>query len=146
MPSEEENVFFDVVGVSKYLNASLSTIYKLAQNGGMPCQKMGRQWRFSRAEIDRWIANRRRGEFAGYTMAASKKNDANANAKDSSPVLEIFFTDDQIRLLNAFDIKDVQKLALMLASSKRRAGIQTLLKLSSEELDDIVDAINDSVK
>ena len=34
---------------------SLSTLYKLAQEGRVPCQKVGRHWRFRKQAIDRWL-------------------------------------------------------------------------------------------
>jgi excisionase family DNA binding protein len=39
-----------------YLKLPKSTIYKLAQEGKIPGQKVGRHWRFHRAVIDRWLA------------------------------------------------------------------------------------------
>jgi len=38
-----------------YLRVSLSSLYKLAQEGRVPCQKVGRHWRFRRESIDRWL-------------------------------------------------------------------------------------------
>lgn len=38
-----------------FLRVSSSSIYKLAQEGKIPCRKAGRQWRFSRAALIRWI-------------------------------------------------------------------------------------------
>ncbi len=40
---------------SKYLRIPLSSLYKLAQDGKIPCQKVGRHWRFRREGIDRWL-------------------------------------------------------------------------------------------
>lgn len=40
---------------SKYLRVPLSSLYKLAQDGKIPCQKVGRHWRFRRVSIDRWL-------------------------------------------------------------------------------------------
>jgi excisionase family DNA binding protein len=40
---------------SQYLRIPVSTLYKLAQDGKVPCQKVGRHWRFRRAAIDRWL-------------------------------------------------------------------------------------------
>lgn len=40
---------------SKYLRIPLSSLYKLAQNRKIPCQKVGRHWRFRREAIDRWL-------------------------------------------------------------------------------------------
>ena len=40
-----------------YLKLSKSTLYKLAQEGKVPGQKVGRHWRFSRNAIDVWLAH-----------------------------------------------------------------------------------------
>ncbi len=42
---------------SKYLRIPLSSFYKLAQDGRIPCQKVGRHWRFRKEAIDRWLEN-----------------------------------------------------------------------------------------
>ncbi len=42
---------------SNYLRIPLSSLYKLAQDGKIPCQKVGRHWRFRRETIDSWLAN-----------------------------------------------------------------------------------------
>lgn len=41
--------------LSDYLKISRSTLYKLAQEGKVPCQKVGRNWRFRKEAIDRWL-------------------------------------------------------------------------------------------
>jgi excisionase family DNA binding protein len=38
-----------------YLKISRSTLYKLAQEGGLPGQKVGRRWRFHKGAIDDWL-------------------------------------------------------------------------------------------
>lgn len=40
---------------SKYLRIPLSSLYKLAQDRKIPCQKVGRHWRFRKEAIDRWL-------------------------------------------------------------------------------------------
>jgi len=40
---------------SKYLRIPLSSLYKLAQERKIPCQKVGRHWRFRKETIDRWL-------------------------------------------------------------------------------------------
>ena len=40
---------------SKYLQIPLSSLYKLAQDGKIPCQKVGRHWRFRKETIDNWL-------------------------------------------------------------------------------------------
>lgn len=38
-----------------YLKIAKSTLYKLAQEGRLPGQKVGKHWRFRKASIDRWL-------------------------------------------------------------------------------------------
>jgi excisionase family DNA binding protein len=47
--------------LATYLKISKSTLYKLAQDGRLPGQKVGRHWRFHREVIDRWLAERSHG-------------------------------------------------------------------------------------
>lgn len=44
--------------LARYLKVSKSTLYKLAQEGKLPGQKVGRHWRFHIAVIDRWLGDR----------------------------------------------------------------------------------------
>jgi excisionase family DNA binding protein len=41
--------------LSKYLKISRSTLYKLAQEGKLPAQKVGRHWRFHKEAVDEWL-------------------------------------------------------------------------------------------
>jgi len=41
---------------AKYLRIPLSSLYRLAQEGKVPCQKVGRHWRFHRQSLANWIA------------------------------------------------------------------------------------------
>lgn len=47
--------------LAEYLKVSKSTLYKLAQGGKVPAQKVGRHWRFHRETIDRWLGEREKG-------------------------------------------------------------------------------------
>lgn len=38
-----------------YLKIAKSTLYKLAQEGKLPGQKVGRHWRFRKETIDCWL-------------------------------------------------------------------------------------------
>jgi excisionase family DNA binding protein len=44
--------------LAAYLKVAKSTLYKLAQEGKVPGQKVGRHWRFRRETIDRWLETR----------------------------------------------------------------------------------------
>ncbi len=48
--------------LSVYLKIPKSTVYKLAQEGKIPCQKVGRHWRFRKEAIDRWLEESRPNE------------------------------------------------------------------------------------
>jgi len=45
--------------VCQYLRIPRSSLYKLAQEGKIPCQKVGRHWRFRKASIDLWLDDRK---------------------------------------------------------------------------------------
>lgn len=38
-----------------YLKLPKSTLYKLVQDGRIPGQKLGKQWRFGKQAIDQWL-------------------------------------------------------------------------------------------
>lgn len=42
--------------VAEYLRIPVSSVYKLAQEGKIPAQKVGRHWRFHRPTLTKWIA------------------------------------------------------------------------------------------
>ena len=42
--------------VAAYLRIPRGSVYKLAQHGRIPCQKVGRHWRFHRGTIERWLS------------------------------------------------------------------------------------------
>jgi excisionase family DNA binding protein len=46
--------------LSAYLRISKSTLYKLVREGKIPSQKIGRNWRFRKEAIDRWLEETRR--------------------------------------------------------------------------------------
>jgi excisionase family DNA binding protein len=50
-------VVMTVDEVASYLRIPKSSLYKLAQEGKIPSQKVGRHWRFHREAIDEWLAN-----------------------------------------------------------------------------------------
>jgi len=41
--------------LASYLKIPKSTLYKLVREGRVPCQKIGRHWRFRKRAIDRWL-------------------------------------------------------------------------------------------
>jgi len=54
--------FGDVLTIeelSDYLKIPKSTLYKLVREGKVPCQKVGRHWRFRKGAIDHWLEETR---------------------------------------------------------------------------------------
>jgi len=45
--------------LAAYLKIPKSTLYKLVREGRVPCQKIGRHWRFRKEAIDRWLEEKR---------------------------------------------------------------------------------------
>jgi excisionase family DNA binding protein len=45
-----------ITEAAQYLRISLSSLYKLAQDGKIPAQKVGKHWRFHRQTLIDWIA------------------------------------------------------------------------------------------
>ena len=41
--------------LADYLKVSKSTLYKLVQQGELPGQKVGKQWRFHKSAVDNWL-------------------------------------------------------------------------------------------
>jgi excisionase family DNA binding protein len=61
MPNNPPEVMI-ISEAAQYLRISSSSLYKLAQEGRIPCQKVGRHWRFRKEAIDRWLEENRSKE------------------------------------------------------------------------------------
>jgi excisionase family DNA binding protein len=55
MPVTVQSTVLTIDDLAEYLKISKSTLYKLAQEGALPGQKVGRHWRFHREAVDRWL-------------------------------------------------------------------------------------------
>jgi len=53
---ENESDVLTIEDAAQLLRIPRSSVYKLAQEGKIPAQKVGRHWRFYRPTILRWIA------------------------------------------------------------------------------------------
>jgi excisionase family DNA binding protein len=52
--------------VARYLRLKPQTIYKWAQEGRIPAAKLGKEWRFRRSVLDRWLDDQMMGEDSGF--------------------------------------------------------------------------------
>ncbi len=143
MELSEKN-FLNVEELSEYLGSSLSTVYKLSQNGEIPAQKVGRQWRFSREKIDQWIASGQGGSsVCGSSLPLEQSAPFDASSKRESVGkgrglnLGAIFTDEQRQTLSAFSLDSAPRLLTALATATGRKGLEKLLDLSAKELDAI---------
>jgi len=68
--------------LADYLQIAKSTLYKLAQEGRIPAQKVGKHWRFHRETIDRWIAGEGLAQLEG--KPASSPSDQVRTRSDQS--------------------------------------------------------------
>lgn len=53
--ASHSDVVLTIEELSAYLKISKTTLYKLAREGKLPGQKVGRHWRFRKEAIDRWL-------------------------------------------------------------------------------------------
>lgn len=65
--TKQEAPVMNVQEVAMYLRIPKSSVYKLAQEGRIPCQKVGRHWRFHRKAIDQWLSNQNHPARGGAT-------------------------------------------------------------------------------
>jgi excisionase family DNA binding protein len=59
--SEARDSMDDVLSVREvalYLRLNVQTVYRLAREGKLPARKIGRQWRFSRREVEALVHDR----------------------------------------------------------------------------------------
>jgi len=55
MTETVHDAILTIDALSTYLKIAKSTLYKLAQDGKLPGQKVGRHWRFHKEAIDGWL-------------------------------------------------------------------------------------------
>ena len=55
----EHRAFLTTEEVLGYLNTTPRTIYRLIRSGELPAVRIGRQWRFRRADLDAWVERQR---------------------------------------------------------------------------------------
>jgi excisionase family DNA binding protein len=59
MNSKASKSFLTTEVVLGCLNVNPRTIYRLIKTGELPAIRIGRQWRFRRADLDEWIDRQR---------------------------------------------------------------------------------------
>ena len=54
-----DDTFLTTEEVLDYLQVNLRTVYRLIKAGKIPAVRVGRQWRFKRADLDAWLESQR---------------------------------------------------------------------------------------
>ena len=54
MPVDSSEIL-TIEELSAYLKIPKSTLYKVAQEGGLPAKKVGKHWRFHKGAIEEWL-------------------------------------------------------------------------------------------
>ncbi len=65
-PAGAEHEILTLEEVARYLRLKPQTIYKWAQEKRIPAVKLGKEWRFRRSIIDRWLDDQLLGEDSGF--------------------------------------------------------------------------------
>jgi excisionase family DNA binding protein len=61
-----ENEILTIEEVARYLRLTPQTIYKWAQERKIPAVKLGKEWRFRKSIIDRWLDDQILSSESGF--------------------------------------------------------------------------------
>ena len=64
--TEPGNEILTLEEVAAYLRLTPQTIYKWAQERRIPAVKLGKEWRFRRSILDRWLDEQMLGGDSGF--------------------------------------------------------------------------------
>jgi excisionase family DNA binding protein len=63
--ADDDVAVLDAKEVASLLRTTRCTIYELAQSGSIPCQKVGRAYRFERSAVLGWLRAKGRATHTG---------------------------------------------------------------------------------
>jgi excisionase family DNA binding protein len=81
---EAKHDVLTVAELAEYLKVPKSTVYKLAQEGSLPAQKVGKHWRFHRDAIDEWLSGQLEGPEA-LERRDSSREEGRADVSTEDP-------------------------------------------------------------
>ena len=55
-----DKTYLTVDEVASRFGVNVSTVYRLVKRGRLPAFRVGKQWRFSQARLEEWVADRER--------------------------------------------------------------------------------------
>ena len=71
-----DETFLTTDEVLEYLQVNLRTVYRLIKAGRIPAVRVGRQWRFRKADLDAWLESQRRGVRPATLATTSSRVEA----------------------------------------------------------------------
>jgi excisionase family DNA binding protein len=93
-----DDTFLTTAEVIDYLHVNLRTVYRLLKAGRLPAVRVGRQWRFRKADVDAWLAGQRHG---GPAVAPASSAGADRPIASSTPRILVADDEEAIRELLA---------------------------------------------
>lgn len=109
------NDTMDVEQLAAYLQRDVREVGKLASRGVLPGHKVGGQWRFTRAEINHWVAT----QLPGYTEPElSALERSGVRTGDREPLLA--------------DLLSLATIAVPLAASTKASVLRELVTLAEQ--------------
>ncbi len=77
-----DDAFLTTDEVLDYLQVNLRTVYRLIKAGKIPAVRVGRQWRFRKADIDAWLESQRtRSVRPAVAAATATRSASTANTR-----------------------------------------------------------------
>lgn len=74
-PSTADNPVLDLAGAARFLRLPVKTIERLVVEQGLPGRQIGKEWRFLRAAIERWLEPGRKPNAAVRDQFGALLND-----------------------------------------------------------------------
>ena len=139
-----DNRIMGIDELAEYLQMSRSTLYKLSQAGRIPCQKIGRYWRYNREFIDEWIATF--GKPDDHATEYGAQLAAPSAGHQDNDDLKRYFSVRQARLLVNSSIHSISDLLLSLATNKGKSDLVETLGITPEQLDGIATRVTEDLQ
>lgn len=74
-PNPPDHEILTLEEVAHYLRLKPQTIYKWAQERRIPAVKLGKEWRFRRSILDRWLDEQMLSEESGFSHLRESDGD-----------------------------------------------------------------------
>ena len=79
-PDTPDHEILTLEEVAHYLRLKPQTIYKWANERRIPAVKLGKEWRFRRSILDRWLDGQMLGEDSGFSHLREREDETERGA------------------------------------------------------------------